>query len=60
MEHKQDGNEQQSKQQQQRQEQRAQAQRILDQPPNEFLTTNQGVPVANNQDQLTAGARGPT
>jgi catalase len=36
------------------------AQRLLDNPNNEFLTTNQGVPIENNQDQLTAGARGPT
>jgi catalase len=46
--------------QQQRTEQLRAGQRILDQPDNEFLTTNQGVPVANNQDQLTAGPRGPS
>ena len=43
-----------------RREQLERAQRILDHPENEFLTTDQGVPVANNQDQLTAGARGPS
>lgn len=36
------------------------AQRILDNPENGFLTTNHGVPLANNQDQLKAGERGPT
>jgi catalase len=29
-------------------------------PAGEMLTTNQGVPVANNQDSLKAGLRGPT
>jgi catalase len=35
-------------------------QRLLDNPENGFLTTDPGVPVANNEDQLTAGERGPT
>lgn len=36
------------------------AQRVLDDPANESLTTNQGVPVADNQNHLTAGERGPS
>jgi catalase len=35
-------------------------QSLLDDPENGFLTTDQGLPVANNQDHLTAGERGPT
>jgi catalase len=43
-----------------RKEQLERAQRILDHPENEFLTTDQGVPVADNHNQLRAGTRGPS